>query len=99
LICSRRFRFPESLLQAAVNQKSIKAVTDSTPGTYSDDYTLAQLHTIPAAELESVVNDLLVQQVARILGPGPRIIYLDFVDIHYHGYPHAESGKLRNTKP
>ncbi|AGB33309.1 hypothetical protein Natpe_3540 [Natrinema pellirubrum DSM 15624] len=45
----------QTLLQAAVDQKSIKAVTDSTLGTYSDDYTLAQLHTVPAAELEAVV--------------------------------------------
>ena len=63
-----------TLLQAAVDQKSIKAVTDTTRGTYSDDYTLAQLHTVPPGELEAVVNDLLVQQAAMILGPGPRII-------------------------
>mgnify|MGYP006272662273 FL=1 len=50
-----------TLLQAAVEQTSIKAVTESTRGTYSDDYTLAQLHTIPPEELETVVNDLLVQ--------------------------------------
>ncbi len=59
----------QTLLQAAVDQKSIKAVTDSTLGTYSDDYTLAQLHTVPAAELKAVVNDLLAQQAAMILGP------------------------------
>jgi len=34
-----------------------------------------------------------------ILGPGPRIICLDFVDIHYHGCPHAEKGELCHTKP
>ncbi len=37
----------QTLLQAAVDQKSIRAVTDSIRGTYSDDYTLAQLHTVP----------------------------------------------------
>jgi len=88
-----------TLLQAAVDQKSIKAVTDTTRGTYSDDYTLAQLHTVPPGELEAVVNDLLVQQAAMILGPGPRIICLDFVDIHYHGCPHAEAGELCHTTP
>jgi len=89
----------QTLLQAAVDQKSIKAVTDITLGTYSDDYTLAQLHTISPDQLEAVVNDLLVQQAAMILGPGPRIICLDFVDIHYHGCPHADDGELCNTKP
>ena len=89
----------QTLLQAAVDQKSIKAVTDSTLGTYSDDYTLAQLHTVPAAELEAVVNDLLAQQAAMILGPGPRIICLDFVDIHYHGCPHRDAGELCHTIP
>jgi hypothetical protein len=89
----------QTLFQAAVDQKSIKAVTDSTLGTYSDDYTLAQLHTVPTAELETVVNDLLVQQAAMILRPGPRIICLDFVDIHYHGCPHVELGELCHTKP
>ena len=88
-----------TLLQAAVDQKSIKAVTDTTRGSYSDDYTLAQLHTVPADELEAVVNDIFAQQVAMILGPGPRIICLDFVDIHYHGCPHAEAGELCHTKP
>jgi hypothetical protein len=34
-----------------------------------------------------------------ILGPGPRIICLDFVDIHYHGCPHAEASELCRTKP
>lgn len=34
-----------------------------------------------------------------ILSPGPRIIYLDFVDIHYHGCPYAEKGELCHTKP
>ncbi len=34
-----------------------------------------------------------------ILGPGPKIICLDFVDIHYHGCPHAEAGELCHTKP
>jgi len=88
-----------TLLQAAVDQKSIKAVTDTTRGTYSDDYTLAQLHTVPPDELEAVVNGLFVQQAAMILGPGPRIICLDFVDIHYHGCPHADDGELCHAKP
>ncbi|MEF8881096.1 MAG: hypothetical protein V5A34_01050 [Halapricum sp.] len=56
----------QTLLQAAVDQKSIKAVTDTTRGTYSDDYTLTQLHTIPPAELEALVNDLFAQQAAMI---------------------------------
>ncbi|WP_373189910.1 ISH3 family transposase [Halolamina sp.] len=89
----------QTLLQAAVDQKSIKAVTDTTRGTYSDDYTLAQLHTVPPAELETLVNDLLIQQATMILGPGPRIICLDFVDIHYHGCPHTAAGELCHTKP
>ena len=89
----------QTLLQAAVDQKSIKAVTDTTRGTYSDDYTLAQLHTIPPDELEAVVNDLLVEQATMILGPGPRIICLDFVDIHYHGCPHRSPGELSHTTP
>ena len=63
-----------TLLQAAVDQKSIKAVTDTTRGTYSDDYTLAQLHTVSPDTVEAVVNDLFAQQAAMILGPGPRII-------------------------
>ncbi|RQG95053.1 ISH3 family transposase [Natrarchaeobius oligotrophus] len=88
-----------TFLQAAVDQKSIKAVTDTTLGTYSDDYTLAQLHTVPPDELEAVVNKLFVQQAAMILGPGPRIICLDFVDIHYHGCPHATAGELCHTIP
>jgi len=89
----------QTLLQAAVDQKSIKAVTDSTRGTYSDDYTLTQLHTVPPDKLEAIVNDLFAQQAAMILGPGPRIICLDFVDIHYHGCPHADAGELCHTKP
>jgi len=89
----------ETVAQAAVDQKSIKAVTDTTRRTYSDDYTHTQLHTVPPAELEAVVNNLLVQQAAMILGPGPRIICLDFVDIHYHGRPHADNGELCHTKP
>ena len=89
----------QTLLSAAVDQKSIKAVTDTTCGTYSDDYTLAQLHTIPPNELEAIGNNLLVQQAAMIPGPGPRIICLDFVDIHYHGCPHADAGELYHTNP
>jgi hypothetical protein len=89
----------QTLLQAAVDQKSIKAVTDTTRGTYSDDYTLAQLHTVLAADLEATVNRLLCQQAAMILGAGPRIICIDFVDIHYHGCPHAEPSELCHTKP
>ncbi|WP_201740316.1 hypothetical protein [Salinigranum halophilum] len=57
-----------TLLQAAVDQTSIKAVTESTRGTYSDNYTLAQLHTIPPKELKAVVNLLLRQQATMILG-------------------------------
>jgi len=89
----------QTILQAAVDQKSIKAVTDTTRGTYSDDYTLEQLHTVPADDLEAAVNDIFAQQAAMILGPGPRIICLDFVDIHYHGCPHADAGELCYTKP
>ncbi len=89
----------KTLLQAAVDQKSIKAITDTTRRTYSDDYTLTQLHTVPPDELEAIVNDLFVQQAAMILGPGPRIICIDFVDFHYHGCPHAEAGELCHTKP
>lgn len=59
----------ETLLQAAVDQKSIKAVTDTTRRTYSDDYTLTQLHTVPPDEQEAIANDLFVQQAAMILGP------------------------------
>ncbi|TKX40091.1 ISH3 family transposase, partial [Halorubrum sp. SD690R] len=88
-----------TLLQAAVDQKSIKAVTDTTRRTYSDDYTLKQLHTVPADQLEAAVNNIFAQQAAMILGPGPRIICLDFVDIHYHGCPHADAGELCHTKP
>ncbi|MFC7200748.1 ISH3 family transposase [Halospeciosus flavus] len=89
----------QTLLQAAVDQKSIKAVTDTTRGSYSDDYTLKQLHTVPADDLEAAVNDIFAQQAAMILGPGPRIICLDFVDIHYHGCPHADASELCHTKP
>ncbi|WP_435093379.1 ISH3 family transposase [Halorubrum sp. N11] len=89
----------QTLLQAAVDQKSIKAVTDTTCGSYSDDYTLKQLHTVPPDDLEAAANDIFAQQVAMILGPGPRIICLDFVDIHYHGCPHADAGELCHTKP
>jgi len=58
----------QTVLQAAVDQKSIKAVTDTTRGTYSDDYTLKQLHTVPADDLEAAVNDIFAQQAAMILG-------------------------------
>ncbi len=85
--------------QAAVDQKSIKAVTDTTHRSYSDDYTLAQLHTLPPDELENVGNKFLVQQAMRILGAGVRLICLDFADIHYHGCPHAEAGELCHTTP
>ena len=88
-----------TILQAAVEQTSIKAVTESTRGTYSDHYTLAQLHTIQPEELETIVNRLLRQQAAMILGRGPRIICLDFVDIHYHGYPHRFPDGLCHTIP
>jgi hypothetical protein len=77
----------------------IKAVTDSTRGTYSDDYTHAQLHTIPPEELEAIVNLLLLrQQATMILGSGPRIICFDFVDVHYHGCPHLP-GELCHPTP
>jgi len=58
----------ETVTQAAVDQKSIKAVTDTTRRTYSDDYTFEQLHTIRADQLEATVNDLLAQQATMILG-------------------------------
>ena len=89
----------KTVTQAAVDQKSIKAVTDTTRRTYSDDYTLTQLHTVPPDELEGIVNDLFVQQAEMILGPGPRIICIDFVDIHYHGCPHGDDGELCHAKP
>jgi hypothetical protein len=89
----------QTLLQAAVDQKSIETVTDTTRGTYSDDYTLIQLHTVPADDLEAAVNNLFAQQAAIILGPGPRIICPDFVDIHYYRCPHADSSELCHTKP
>lgn len=89
----------KTLLQAAVDQKSIKAVTDSTRTTYSDDYTLAQLHTIRPTDLEVTVNDLLAQQAAMILGDRSRIICLDFVDIHYHGDAYTDPAELCHTTP
>lgn len=89
----------ETVLQAAVDQKSTSAVTDSTQNTYSDDYTLTQLHTIPQELLEDIVNELLAQQAAMILGPCARIICLDFVDIHYHGRHYRTSGELCHTTP
>lgn len=58
----------QTLLQAAIDQKSVKAVTDTTCGTYSGDYTLTQLHTVPPEELEAIVNNLFVQQAEMILG-------------------------------
>lgn len=89
----------KTLLQAAVDQKSIKAVTDTSRGTYSDDYTLAQLHTISADTLEETLNDLLGQQAAMILGTRPRIICLDFVDIHYHGDEYSDPAEICTTTP
>ncbi|SEP28806.1 Transposase DDE domain-containing protein [Halogranum amylolyticum] len=89
----------QTLLQAAVEQTSIKAVSDDTRGTYSDDYTLTQLHTVPAEELERLANHLLRQQATMILGPTPRIICLDFVDIQYHGCSHLTDGELCHTTP
>jgi len=59
----------QTLLQAAVDQRSIEAVTDTTCGTYSDNYTLKQLHTVPADDLEAAVNAIFAQQAAMILGP------------------------------
>ena len=89
-----------TVMRASVGQKSTKAVTDSSLKTYSDDYTLTQLHTIPATILEEIVNDLLAQQTAMILGPRrPRIICLDFVDNRYHGHPYKELAELCSTTP
>ena len=88
-----------TVLDAAVDQKSVKAVTETTHKTYSDDYTLTQLHTVPAEELEDIVNDLLADQAAMILGPAPRIICLDFIDLHYHGAPFRDAGELCHTTP
>jgi hypothetical protein len=45
-----------TLLQAAINQILIKAVAKNTRGTYSEDSTLAQLHTVPPEKLEAIVN-------------------------------------------
>ena len=89
----------ETLLNAAVDQKSINAVTESTRKTYSDDYTFDQLHTISAKRLETVATTLFAQQAAMILGPAPRIICLDFLDIHYHGSPLHDDGELCHTTP
>ncbi len=88
-----------TLPQAAVDQKYIKAVAETTRETYSDDYTLAQFHTVPPEELETIVNYLFAQEGAMILGPSPRIVCLDVVDIHYHDYLHAAAGDLCHTKP
>ena len=55
-----------TVTRASVRQKSTKAVTDNSLKTYSDDYTLTQLHTIPATTLEEIVNGLLAQQAAMI---------------------------------
>lgn len=57
-----------TLLQAAVDQKSIKGVTESTRKSYSDDYTLAQLHTVSPGAFEDTLNELLAEQAAMILG-------------------------------
>jgi hypothetical protein len=89
----------KTVVQAAVDQKSIKAVTETTRCTYSDDYTFEQLHTVPAELLEDTVNDLLAQQAAMILGPSSRIICMDFVDIHYHGCPYCDPAELCRTTP
>jgi hypothetical protein len=59
----------QTLLQAAVDQKFIKAVTDITPGSYSDNYILKQLHTVPADGLEAVVNEIFAQQAVMISAP------------------------------
>jgi hypothetical protein len=50
-----------TVCRAAVGRTSIKAVTDSSLKTYSDDYILAQLHTVPPKMLEAIVNDFLAQ--------------------------------------
>ncbi|MGQ5515068.1 hypothetical protein [Halococcus saccharolyticus] len=42
-------------------EKPIEAVTDETLVTYSDNYILAQFHTITATILEGTVDDLLAQ--------------------------------------
>ncbi|WP_276414240.1 hypothetical protein [Haloarcula halobia] len=47
----------DTLLHAAVEQDFIKAITDATRNTNSDDYTLTQLHTIDPTELERSSTD------------------------------------------
>ena len=89
-----------TVCRAAVRRKSINGVIDDTLQTYSDDYTLAQLHTIPATILEEIVNDLLAQQATMILGRcRPRIICLDFLDNYYHGSPDKKLAELCSTMP
>ena len=89
----------QTFLQAAVDQKSIKTVTDTTHRTYSDNYILEQLHTVPTDDHESVVNDIFAQQTAIILGLSPRIICLNFVNLHHHGCPPTGTGELYHTNP
>jgi len=89
----------DTLLHAAVEHDSISAITDSTRNTYSDDYTLTQLHTLDPREIEETANRLLAEQATMILGPLPRIICLDFIDIHYHGCPYSDPAELCHTTP
>ncbi|MFC7021127.1 MULTISPECIES: transposase [Haloarcula] len=89
----------DTLLHAAVEQDFIKAITDATRNTNSDDYTLTQLHTIDPTELGEIVNRLPAEQATMILGPLPRIICLDFIDIHYHGCPYYDPAELCHTTP
>jgi len=57
------------------------------------------LHTLNPRTLEEVVNQLLADQATMILGPTPRIICLDFIDIHYHGCPYCDPAELCHTTP
>lgn len=65
---------------------------------YTDDYTL-QLHIVLINEFEEDINDLLIQQAATIFGTRPKIICLDFIDIHYHDCLHHNAGELCWTVP
>ena len=90
----------QTVSRAAVGRTSTKAITDECAKTYSDDYILTQLHTIIPTILEQVGNQLLAQQAAMILSPRrPRIICLDFPDVHYHGDPYKDLAELCSTTP
>lgn len=89
----------KTLLQAAVDQKCIKGVTDTTRNSYSVDYTLVQLRRIRPSDLEATVNELLANQAAMILGNRSRIVCLDFVVIHYHGHKYTHPAEVCHTTP